>query len=798
MNHFHHLAVRTAVWALLSSICTASQRDWTIRDSIELTTFRPPMDSGLNALRAIANNPIPEPLSIKFVSWSPDGRYFLVLKNRGVLARDLNVTELAVYSFESVREALQSEKGGRVAPVGTHVRESDSSIYSSIGEAAWELNSKAVTFVGFDYSNAHGRQLFRWDFQADSLCQLSFSDSIFRVDSRDGDTWRDGGLICKKRISMPRQQLTAVYPKLFAPQYPQGALSLQVNETDVVVGEANFASFAGGQSFKLDRDLTECWIAPGGKRAIAVSLSRCNDREYVGIDLLTGQIQTIAPVQSKELPANAIWSPDGSRALLTGVIPPKAEPEIGAQVVSIGLLDVHFDGPKIATNEFFMSLDRDGPILDIEETQIGFLMVQRQEDGTSIRTAYRFTEGTWMLQPNSPFRAPKHATKADLRIFVRQDFNTPPVLVASDGKRELILDDPNPQLADVWRAPETLFKWQDPDGRVAIGALLLPRGFQPGQRIPLVLQLQGEVDPRLFLPDAAANGGGVAQQFVAQGFAVLKVPIRRDELDAALEGPGGLARLEAAVSELDRAAIIDPARVGAIGFSRTGYQVNYAISHPGKLTLACAVIVDSTTQTLIQLLAQWVPDSPKSFADSDLPFTPNRVGTFWRTKADWLKHDVVFNADRVRTPALFAFHLRHPAGFLDLREYGAHQVIAAFGANRKPVDVFYLPQAIHQPVRPVERNAEMAAIVDWMCFWLKGEVPSDPERAARWVVLRKQQDEVLKTPPPPKGKWVFVPDAEQPPWIPPTDSVRAAGTGTSSSAEAEGKEETSPAEPKLD
>lgn len=36
------------------------------------------------------------------------------------------------------------------------------------------------------------------------------------------------------------------------------------------------------------------------------------------------------------------------------------------------------------------------------------------------------------------------------------------------------------------------------------------------------------------------------------------------------------------------------------------------------------------------------------------------------------------------------------------------------------------------------------ANLDWMFFWLKGEIPSDPERAARWSILRQQQNEVLK------------------------------------------------------
>ena len=41
------------------------------------------------------------------------------------------------------------------------------------------------------------------------------------------------------------------------------------------------------------------------------------------------------------------------------------------------------------------------------------------------------------------------------------------------------------------------------------------------------------------------------------------------------------------------------------------------------------------------------------------------------------------------------------------------------------------------------------------------------------MILRKQQDAVLKTPPPPKGKWMFEPDPVQPEWHPPADSKPA-------------------------
>src|SRR5262249_43616068 len=96
-------------------------------------------------------------------------------------------------------------------------------------------------------------------------------------------------------------------------------------------------------------------------------------------------------------------------------------------------------------------------------------------------------------------------------------------------------------------------------------------------------------------------------------------------------------------------------------------------------------------------------------------------------------------------------------------EYTAYSALAlnTFRINKKPIDYIIFPNGDHSLQRPLEHLALQNAVVDWMRFWLKDEAPADPERAARWAVLRKQQDEVLKTPPPPRGKWVFVPESDK-------------------------------------
>lgn len=137
-----------------------------------------------------------------------------------------------------------------------------------------------------------------------------------------------------------------------------------------------------------------------------------------------------------------------------------------------------------------------------------------------------------------------------------------------------------------------------------------------------------------------------------------------------------------------------------------------------------------------------------------------------------LNMDIQRTRDDVQPYVTFDRQTLEDSGAISLEDFLRTRlpIIGAFQLNRIPAEFFFFPEGDHDLVRPNERLAMMTATVDWFSFWLKGEVPSDPDRAARWAILRQQQDEVLKTPPPPKGKWVFQPDPVQPEWHPPAET----------------------------
>jgi hypothetical protein len=62
----------------------------------------------------------------------------------------------------------------------------------------------------------------------------------------------------------------------------------------------------------------------------------------------------------------------------------------------------------------------------------------------------------------------------------------------------------------------------------------------------------------------------------------------------------------------------------------------------------------------------------------------------------------------------------------------------------KPVDLIEIPDGVHLLEKPCDRRIAMQGLVDWFCFWLKGEQVPDPAKTQqyeRWRELRRLQQQ---------------------------------------------------------
>jgi dipeptidyl aminopeptidase/acylaminoacyl peptidase len=198
-----------------------------------------------------------------------------------------------------------------------------------------------------------------------------------------------------------------------------------------------------------------------------------------------------------------------------------------------------------------------------------------------------------------------------------------------------------------------------------------------------------------------------------------------------------------AVQALSDRGLVDRDKVGIIGFSRTGWYVEYMVTH-SPFRYAAATATDNTSYSLSEY---WL--SPGIEPDIEAMYDGPPYG---RTIQNWLDYSISYNLEKIHTPLLLeemGYGVRD-----DSPDSTPNDLAIAFeifkGLNRlgKPVELYYYPDENHQPDHPKARLSTLQRNVDWYRFWLQGyEDPSPGKRGqyANWLHLRELQRADLRT-----------------------------------------------------
>jgi dipeptidyl aminopeptidase/acylaminoacyl peptidase len=469
------------------------------------------------------------------------------------------------------------------------------------------------------------------------------------------------------------------------------------------------------------------------------------------------------------------WSPDGRHVLLVNVsVPISADrPEsrrMGYLVdyeVSSGrwtILEPMARGESAASEargEYTRSIYKVEWVAS-DQVLLQYLDTSARPIRLGEKVLYTWTEGRWSsnIAPSSVQFEPtkSRSLSGNLRVSVRDGANDPPALVASNGQRELTLMSAGPKTGQVWRAQLEEVEWHERAGHIQKGGLMLPRRGAAGAPYPLVIQL--DYTPGHFLPDGSAATAYAAQALVAEGMAVLQLdPFPPPSYYASFEdasgtaltvdrapwlrGPGLVERIDAAVEMLSRQGLIDPQRVGLVGFSYSGFAVSYAITHPHQVVPAAAIVADSVLRNYSEVTSNEAVFSVGLGNDHGsiaVDFNNWYGGSFWQqdARARWLEHAPAFNVNHVETPTLFVYNRTLGANADYLTE-----MIGAFRQNNKEMDLMQIPNSDHQLARPRQREASMQATLEWMAFWLQSREAASPEKAEQywyWRALRSHKE----------------------------------------------------------
>jgi dipeptidyl aminopeptidase/acylaminoacyl peptidase len=289
--------------------------------------------------------------------------------------------------------------------------------------------------------------------------------------------------------------------------------------------------------------------------------------------------------------------------------------------------------------------------------------------------------------------------------------------------------DPNPQLAHMKIGQAAVYHWKDANGIEWTGGLIKPVGYVPGKRYPLVIQTHGFSDGFFKdVTDGAFPTAMAARPLASAGIMVLQVPDNRKYVAATnAEAQRHVEAFRSAIAQLTSEGLIDPNRVGIIGFSRTCWYVESALIKYPTL-FAAATIADGVDESYMQyqLFTQEGPSWSEEFEKVN-GAKPVGVGL-----KKWLSVAPGFHLDRIKTP-------------LRIEAIGPRSVLleweiySSLQQQGKPVDLIYIPGGQHILQRPLDRLASQQGNVDWFRYWLKGFEKHDPgERPQyrRWDKLR--------------------------------------------------------------
>ena len=310
------------------------------------------------------------------------------------------------------------------------------------------------------------------------------------------------------------------------------------------------------------------------------------------------------------------------------------------------------------------------------------------------------------------------------------------------------LTDLNPQLQNRRFASVKSIHWSTAEGLQIDGVLFMPRGYAEGQRYPLVIQTKG-TDGTFTCDAGVSHFPSFAPQPIATSGMMYLIRLMgknwkyQDDVDKRPTGyPGGISEAvqqagiwDTAVDALDKRGLIDPSKVGVIGFSRTGWQVEFDLVH-ARTRYAAATAADNVQYSLGE---SWLFPSA-SIAEEKMYGGPPHG----KSLESWERYSISFHLDSVHTPLLMEEMGDgvHESGQDLVPRYLAVHFEVSQGLARlgKPFEMYYYPDEGHEPDHPRARLASVQRNLDWYRFWLQGYEDPDPVKRGqyeRWRLLRE-------------------------------------------------------------
>jgi hypothetical protein len=772
------LCVLLAVGAGAVNLPGHATRRFTVADDIEWSRFGDPYNAQVDP-----------------VTFSPDGLYFVVHTERGVIETNRPESTLRVYSTEEVRQyLLHPEMQTQPSPVWVISRSTykDGPIITYV---RWLADSSEFSFLAKSVSGSE--QLLLANLKSKTVAALTPEDqSVLAFDIRGEDRFIYCILSPTIRDATNQESRTAgvvgtgrsLGSLMFTADTAYGKVSswFDLGELWAVVDGHRFrvnyetsrrplplhfsgeAMSAAGGSLALSpdgksaiaimavsdipTDWQELYPPPDPSSAIQIRTSGPQDlwafdgflyaSEYVLIDLKTGGVTPLTNAPTGYSTSNwggletAAWSHDGRSILLSNSFLPLGieGSQIHPSPPCVTVIDVashHLSCLEHIEGGTY----KDGPQKFITGAAFS------TDGGNEITVSYLLHDGTsgashYSKAKDGSWSASETSHPLDqahpVDVMIKENLNDPPLLIAIDSLSKR---------SSVLLDPNPQFKDIDlGEATVLVWTDKLRRVWKGGLFKPpgyikgqrYPLVVQTHgFDEHQFRPSGTWPTGGAARALAAAGMLVLQAP-DCPIFETPEEGPCNVEVYESGVEKLVSDGLVDPKRVGITGFSRTCFDVLETLT-TGRTHFAAASITDGLNMGYIEYL-HYV-DYGNNFNLHTIEAALGVRPPFGKDLKEWMSRAPTFNMNKVFTPMQVVATSNHESLLEMWEPYAALRLL------HRPVDLIVLGQGTHPLTNPAQLMLSQGGVVDWFRFWLQGyegKAPeNDPDQYVRWRKLRE-------------------------------------------------------------
>ena len=272
------------------------------------------------------------------------------------------------------------------------------------------------------------------------------------------------------------------------------------------------------------------------------------------------------------------------------------------------------------------------------------------------------------------------------------------------------LVDVNPEVAEIELGREVEVNWTSTDGKAVGGVLVYPVGYREGQRYPLIVAMHGGPASAEVL---RFNGGYNSQVYAGAGYAVLKPNYRGSTNYGNAHRTDivgdyftlGFDDIMTGVDHLIAEGIVDPDRMGALGWSAGGHWSNWILTHTDRFK---AISSGAGTMNWISMYAQSDMQRNRQFyvgdgflyEDFDTYFDQSTLKYIMNAKTPTMIH-VVEGDPRVPSPQSVELHM-------------------ALKKLNVPTELFVYPGRSHGIPDPRNRLVKAVSEMTWMDHYVRG------------------------------------------------------------------------------